>query len=68
MLYDYVGIEKWATGQWRTGKQVSMDYVSYYAILSVDVDVSFTKVKAHSGVEYNELADKLAKEALFLKT
>ena len=27
------------------------------------IEISFIKVKAHSGNKYNELADKLAKEA-----
>jgi len=32
--------------------------------LSKDIKVEFIKVKAHSGIEMNELADKLAKDAL----
>ena len=28
------------------------------------VDIKFVKVKGHSGDKYNDLADKLAKEAL----
>jgi len=62
--YDYMGIEKWAKKEWRTNKAISKDYVYYYDRLSKAIDVEFVKVKAHSGVEMNELADQLAKDAL----
>ncbi|API88962.1 MULTISPECIES: ribonuclease H1 domain-containing protein [Marinilactibacillus] len=62
--YDYLGIEMWATEKWRTNKAVSKDYVAYFKQLSQNIEVEFKKVKAHSGVEFNELADQLAKDAL----
>lgn len=62
--YDYLGIEKWALGEWRTNKDVSKDYVKTYRQLAPKIDVQFVKVKAHSGVEYNELVDQLAKDAI----
>lgn len=61
--YDYLGIEKWALGEWRTNKPVSQDYAETYRKLAPKIDVQFVKVKAHSGIEYNELADQLAKDA-----
>jgi len=62
--YDYLGIEKWARGEWRTNKPVSQDYVATYRKLAPKIEVQFVKVKAHSGIKYNELADQLAKDAL----
>jgi ribonuclease HI len=62
--YDYMGIEMWATGKWRANKPVSKDYVKYYQKLSDGIEVEFVKVKAHTGIEFNELADQLAKDAL----
>lgn len=62
--YDYLGIEMWATEKWRTNKAVSKDYVTYFKQLAQHIEVEFKKVKAHSGVEFNELADQLAKDAL----
>lgn len=62
--YDYMGIEMWATGKWKAKKTVSQDYVSYFNRLSKEITVEFIKVKAHTGVEFNELADQLAKDAL----
>lgn len=64
IFYDYLGIEMWAKGNWRANKPVSKDYVTHFKKLAQDIKVDFVKVKAHSGVEYNELADQLAKDAL----
>lgn len=61
--YDYLGIEKWAVGEWRANKDVSIDYVHSFQKLSSKIQVEFVKVKAHSGVEYNEMADQIAKDA-----
>lgn len=62
--YDYLGIEHWATGTWKARKPVSMDYIQLFQKIAADIEVEFLKVKAHTGVKYNELADQLAKEAL----
>ncbi|WP_423189768.1 viroplasmin family protein [Alkalibacterium sp. f15] len=62
--YDYLGIEMWATGQWKANKKVSKDYIKYYQAYSKKIDVSFVKVKAHTGIKFNERADELAKIAL----
>lgn len=61
--YDYIGIEKWALGEWKANKPVSQDYIEWYKKLSQQIQVDFIKVKAHSGVEFNELVDQLAKDA-----
>lgn len=62
--YDYLGIEKWALGEWRSNKDVSIDYAESFQQLASKIKVEFVKVKAHSGIEYNEMADQLAKDAL----
>lgn len=64
IFYDYLGIEMWAKEKWRANKPVSKDYVAHFKKFAKQIKVDFVKVKAHSGVEYNELADQLAKDAL----
>lgn len=62
--YDYAGIEEWALGRWKTNKEGTQKYKEYYDSIKGNIKVVFIKVQAHTGVEYNERADKLAKEAL----
>ena len=64
LYYDYAGIENWAKGIWKTNKIGTRKYKEYYDSIKDKLDVKFVKVKAHSGIEYNEEADKLAKRAL----
>lgn len=66
LYYDYAGIEAWATGSWKAGKELTKRYVKFYEALKNKLDVNFIKVQAHTGVELNERADKLAKAALGL--
>ena len=61
VYYDYEGIEKWVTGEWKAKKEFTRKYRD--AVLRSSVKVEFHKVAAHTGVEYNERADKLAKAA-----
>lgn len=61
--YDYMGIENWALGSWKANKKGTKAYAEYYSSIKDKLDVVFIKVKAHTGVKYNELVDKLAKEA-----
>lgn len=67
IYHDYEGIEKWATGEWKAKKQVSQDYVNNYNPLTKEIDVRFSKVKAHSSNKFNDIADKLAKVSLIEK-
>ena len=64
LYYDYAGIEKWAKGEWKTNKKGTKMYKDYYDRIKDQIDIVFVKVKAHSGVEYNEEADLLAKKAI----
>lgn len=63
LYYDYEGIEKWCTGEWKTNKAGTAAYKAYYDSVKDRVDVRFIKVKGHSGDKYNDIADSLAKEA-----
>lgn len=67
IFYDYLGIEKWATGDWKANKDGTKRYVDFINHYRKDINISFIKVKAHSGVEFNERADTLASEAMFGK-
>lgn len=62
--YDYMGIEQWALGNWKTNKDGTKKYKEFYDGIKNHLDVVFIKVKAHSGIKYNEEADQLAKNAL----
>lgn len=62
--FDYTGIRDWAEGNWKTNKDGTKAYKKFYDSIKDKLNVKFIKVKAHSGIEYNEEADKLAKEAI----
>lgn len=64
IYYDYQGIESWATGAWKRNKELTKQYHKYMQDRMKEMKINFVKVKGHSGVEYNELADQLAKKAL----
>lgn len=63
IYYDYMGISKWCTGEWKTNKKGTILYKKYYDQAKKKVNISFEKVKGHSGDKYNDLADSLAKKA-----
>ena len=62
LFYDYQGIEAWAVGDWKANLPYTQDYVKFYNKVKTAVKVNFVKVKAHTGIELNEVVDKLAKE------
>lgn len=64
IYYDYEGIEKWANGIWKTNKLGTQRYQAFIAEQRKQIQISFQKVAAHTGNRYNEMADRLAKEAL----
>ena len=63
IYHDYMGISKWCLGEWKTNKKGTVAYKKYYEQVKKKVHISFEKVKGHSGDQYNDLADALAKEA-----
>lgn len=62
IYHDYIGISEWASGSWKTNNAVTQGYAAF--IRPYLSWVSFHKVAGHTGVAGNELADKLAGQAL----
>lgn len=67
LYYDYEGIAKWCLGAWQAKKAGTVAYANFYHSIKDRLAVRFIKVKGHSGDPYNDLADRLAKEALGIK-
>lgn len=64
LRYDYQGIEKWVTGEWRARTELTGEYAASMRKWGHQIQLRFTKVAAHTNVYYNELADKMAKTGL----
>ena len=62
ICHDYEGIARWAKGEWQAKSDIAKRYVA--AAQPFLHRVSFEKVEAHTGVKWNELVDKLAKDAI----
>lgn len=63
IYFDYVGIEKFATKEWKAKKEGSLFYCSVLKGLKnkyPNINYVFHKVKAHSGNKWNEVVDKIA--------
>lgn len=66
IYYDYMGIEKWAKGEWKTNKDGTKAYKAFIDSVRDKIIIRFCKVQAHSNHKYNDLADNLAKESIGL--
>ena len=64
IYYDYEGIAKWAQGDWKAKNKRTQQYAEFMNGKRSYIQLTFQKVKAHSGDHYNEEVDKLAKSAL----
>lgn len=65
ICYDYQGIEKWLTNEWKCKNEMTKLYKQWYDKNIKDyLEVGFKWVKGHSGDKYNDLADSLAKKAI----
>lgn len=64
IYHDYEGISSWANGEWSANKQGTQEYVSFIKLSQKKIRIEFTKVKGHSELKYNEMAEELAKEGM----
>lgn len=64
IYHDLKNLSLWASGSWQAKNEYTQDYVRYVEDYSKDVDITFIKVKGHSSNKYNDIADRLAREAI----
>ena len=64
IYHDYQGISSWCQGKWQAKKPGTKAYKEFYERASKKLDISFMKVKGHTGDYYNDIADGLAKQEL----
>ena len=64
IFFDYQGVESWAIGTWKRNNIITQNYHKFMQDKMQKIKINFKKVKGHSGDKFNDLADKLAKEAL----
>ena len=60
IYYDYLGIEKWATRQWKTNQPLTKSYAEF--IGTCPITIHWHKVDSHTGNRWNDRADALAKK------
>lgn len=64
ICYDYEGIEKWVTGNWKAKNELTQKYAAAMQEWRKYIEIRFHKVAAHTNVRFNELADQTAKQGL----
>lgn len=67
IYHDYVGISKWYLGEWKANEVGTKKYQAFAHEMNNKIKVTFVKVKGHSNDKYNDMADRLAKDALGIK-
>lgn len=66
IYYDYNGIGKWGDDEWKANLPLTQKYKKFVAEARKKMKITFIKVAAHTGDKYNEMADRLAKDAIGL--
>lgn len=64
--HDYSGISHWVSGQWQAKNKFTQAYAAFMRAHRGLYE--FKKVTGHSGDKYNDYVDRLAKEALGIRT
>jgi ribonuclease HI len=60
IYYDYLGIEKWATGAWKANQAMTQEYGR--RVRASNIRIRWHKVSSHTGNRWNDRADALAKK------
>lgn len=64
IVHDYVGLAKWVTGEWQATKEYTQKYCDFMSWYFKQGIIDFEWVKGHTKVLGNEIADRLAKQAV----
>lgn len=64
VLHDYKGVGAWPDGEWEARKPQTKIYRDFIRDIRNEMPISFTWVQGHSGNEFNDIVDGLAKGAL----
>lgn len=65
--HDYIGVGAWITEEWsNTNTPVSKNYKQTMLTYKPFIDLSFEHVRGHTGEQYNEEVDQIAKQAVGL--
>lgn len=68
IFHDYEGIAAWPLGKWRCEKKETRNYTMFmWKAMDAGLKIYFNHVKGHSGNEWNDEADQLAKLAVGLE-
>jgi len=66
--YDLVNLQKWGDDEWQAKNPETMNYKQFIGEMrDSGMKIVFTKIKSHTGNEFNEVCDMLAKRALGIK-
>lgn len=63
IYHDYNGVRCWVTGEWQAKKAISQLYTRVMKGYVSKYNIRFHHVKGHSGDFYNNMADRLARDA-----
>ena len=64
IYHDYTGIAEWAENRWQAKNPLTQAYKQAIANFRKQIEITFIKVKGHSGDKWNEEADKAANNAI----
>lgn len=65
LYHDYAGIGLWPTGKWSANNLMTISYAEF--VRKLPFKVKFVQVRGHSGNQWNDRADALARKAAGLK-